>query len=146
MVYNGKSHLEMDDLGVPLFQETPILGNLDLSFSYQISSAHRPLCHRSGQAMTSSIGDDFARRSFIKIPGMWAKFAWCVYLELFSIRKRRWGDIFQVAKLPRPARHNDHLGDGHFEDDFRGVSSSPWGYPKHSWMVSFMENPIVRNG
>ena len=25
MVYNGQSHLEIDDLGVPLFQETSIL-------------------------------------------------------------------------------------------------------------------------
>ena len=29
MVYNGKPYVEMDDLGVPLFLETPICGFLN---------------------------------------------------------------------------------------------------------------------
>ena len=33
MVYNGKSHLEMDDLGVPPFMETPICINMVFSLA-----------------------------------------------------------------------------------------------------------------
>ena len=39
MVYKGKSHLEMDDLGVPPFMETPIWIDLKMKTSMNHSES-----------------------------------------------------------------------------------------------------------
>ena len=45
MVYKGKSHLEMDDLGVPLFQETTMFWDVHLFLVFSSHRSTATYCH-----------------------------------------------------------------------------------------------------
>ena len=67
--------------------------------------------------------------------GCWAGFQW--------FRCLRWVDV--GSKNQRSRSWNSRCSEDMLRMCDLEVSSSSWRYP-HSWMVCFMENPIVRNG